>query len=81
MLISFPKINPCGGYNDVGVSPSPTPFHTSLTNSILQMPLQDTIDTFTYYIEHISKLSVAYIQLVNYSAAFDLEMDGKSTVM
>ncbi|KAG8904600.1 hypothetical protein FRC01_008676 [Tulasnella sp. 417] len=53
------KINPCGGYDDVG------------------MPLEETKETFTYYIEEILKLKVAYIQLVNYLPQMDPELDGK----
>ena len=40
------------------------------------MPLQDTIDTFTYYIEECIKLDLAYIQLVNYVPAMDPDFDG-----
>ncbi|KIO28450.1 hypothetical protein M407DRAFT_242997 [Tulasnella calospora MUT 4182] len=53
------KMNPCGGYDDVG------------------MPLEETKETFTYYIEEILKLKVAYIQLVNYLPQMDPELDGK----
>ncbi|KAG8954531.1 hypothetical protein FRC00_005848 [Tulasnella sp. 408] len=53
------KINPCGGYDDVG------------------MPLEETKETFTYYIQEILKLKLAYIQLVNYLSQMDPEFDGK----
>ncbi|KAG9046172.1 hypothetical protein FS837_004927 [Tulasnella sp. UAMH 9824] len=53
------KINPCGGYDDVG------------------MPLEETKETFTYYIQEILKLKLAYIQLVIYLPQMDPEFDGK----
>ncbi|KZS92074.1 FMN-linked oxidoreductase [Sistotremastrum niveocremeum HHB9708] len=53
------KLNPCGGYNDVG------------------MPLGETKETYGHYIKEISKLRLAYVQLVNYSPVFDPELDGK----
>jgi len=53
------KLNPCGGYNDVG------------------MPLQDTIDTFSYYISQIDALKPAYVQLVQYVPVMDPTFDGK----
>ncbi|KAG6811786.1 hypothetical protein H0H92_005856 [Tricholoma furcatifolium] len=53
------KVNPSGGYNDVG------------------MPLQETIDTYTYYLTEADKLGLSYIALVRYLAFTDVEFDGK----
>lgn len=53
------KINPAGGYNDMG------------------MPLQETLDTYTYFVSEADKLGLAYITLVRYVAATDVEYDGK----
>ncbi|KAK2459474.1 hypothetical protein APHAL10511_008508 [Amanita phalloides] len=53
------KLNPCGGYNDMG------------------MPLQETLDTFTYFITEADKLGLSYITLLRYAPALDVEFDGK----
>ncbi|KAF9459308.1 hypothetical protein BDZ94DRAFT_1268616 [Collybia nuda] len=53
------KVNPAGGYNDMG------------------MPLQETLDTYRYFIEEADKLKLSYITLVRYQAATDVEYDGK----
>ncbi|KZS92034.1 FMN-linked oxidoreductase [Sistotremastrum niveocremeum HHB9708] len=53
------KINPCGGYNDVGMS------------------LEETKATFGYYLEEISKLHLAYVQIVQYIPIMDPEIGGK----
>ncbi|KAG8901049.1 hypothetical protein FRB99_005591 [Tulasnella sp. 403] len=53
------KINPAGGYNDMG------------------MPLQETIDTFTYYIKEMLQMELAYVQFVRYSPALDPTFDGE----
>ncbi|KIK59288.1 hypothetical protein GYMLUDRAFT_245363 [Collybiopsis luxurians FD-317 M1] len=47
------KLNPAGGYNDMG------------------MPLEETIETFSYFITEADKLGIAYITLVRYLDAFD----------
>lgn len=41
------------------------------------MPLQETLDTFQYYISEIDKLEIAYITIVRYSPYFDVEIDGE----
>ncbi|KAF8958011.1 flavoprotein NADH-dependent oxidoreductase [Flammula alnicola] len=40
------------------------------------MPLQDTLDTYSYFITEADKLNLSYIVLVRYSKAFDSEYDG-----
>ncbi|KAJ6547016.1 hypothetical protein B0H19DRAFT_1304703 [Mycena capillaripes] len=41
------------------------------------MPLQETIDTFGYFLREADKLGLSYVTLVRYSAALDPEFDGK----
>ncbi|TFK38154.1 hypothetical protein BDQ12DRAFT_651893 [Crucibulum laeve] len=41
------------------------------------MPLQETLDTFSYFITEADKLNLAYITLVRYSALTDVEFEGK----
>jgi len=41
------------------------------------MPLQETVDTFTYYITEICRLGIAYVQLVRYLPVMDPEFDGQ----
>jgi len=53
------KVNPAGGYNDMG------------------MPLDETLETFKYFISEADKLKLSYITLVRYSAMLDPEFDGK----
>jgi len=53
------KLNPCGGYNDMG------------------MPLQETLDTFTYFISEADKLGLSYIVLLRYVESLDPVFDGK----
>ncbi|KAF5379167.1 hypothetical protein D9615_006005 [Tricholomella constricta] len=53
------KVNPAGGYNDVG------------------MPLQETLDTYTYFLSEADKLGLAYVVLVRYVPMYDVEYDGK----
>ncbi|KAG6908168.1 hypothetical protein DXG01_005868 [Tephrocybe rancida] len=53
------KVNPAGGYNDVG------------------MPLQETLDTYKYYLAEADKLGLAYITLVRYVPLYDVEFDGE----
>ncbi|KAF8955862.1 hypothetical protein BDZ97DRAFT_1855277 [Flammula alnicola] len=41
------------------------------------MPLQDTLNTYSYFISEADKLNLAYITLVRYSPKFDFPIDGK----
>ncbi|KIJ36201.1 hypothetical protein M422DRAFT_179813 [Sphaerobolus stellatus SS14] len=54
------KLNPCGGYNDMG------------------MPLEETLETFTYLIKELDELKLAYIALSRFNPAFDPVIDGKT---
>jgi len=47
------KVNPAGGYNDMG------------------MPLQETLDTFIYFLSEVDKLKPSYVTLVRYSTMLD----------
>ena len=40
------------------------------------MPLQETVETYGYFITEAEKLDIAYIALVRYGSAFDVEIDG-----
>ncbi|RDB18145.1 Artemisinic aldehyde Delta(11(13)) reductase [Hypsizygus marmoreus] len=40
------------------------------------MPLQETLDTFNYFITEADKLKLAYITLVRYIEAYDVAFDG-----
>ncbi|EGO00744.1 hypothetical protein SERLA73DRAFT_167001 [Serpula lacrymans var. lacrymans S7.3] len=42
------------------------------------MPLQDTLDTFNYFISEADKLDLAYICLMRYLATMDPKFDGKN---
>lgn len=42
------------------------------------MPLQETLDTFSYFISEADRLKLAYIALVRYTAGMDPEFDGVS---
>ncbi|KAH9478468.1 N-ethylmaleimide reductase [Psilocybe cubensis] len=42
----------------------------------LGMPLQDTLDTFSYFITEADKLNLAYIALVRYNAVHDALVNG-----
>ncbi|KAK7043864.1 hypothetical protein VNI00_008030 [Paramarasmius palmivorus] len=53
------KFNPCGGFNDVG------------------MTLDDTLETFRYFIAETDKLKVAYISLLEYTEELERIIDGK----
>lgn len=44
------------------------------------MPLQETIDTYNYFLSEADKLGLSYIVLVRYSALMDVEYDGKFLV-
>ena len=73
------KLSPAGGYNDVGyVTPvflflednhSLYIIHTSMT-------LEDTVETYKYFITEAEKLNLAYITLTRYIAGYDVEIDG-----
>ncbi|KAE9396069.1 FMN-linked oxidoreductase [Gymnopus androsaceus JB14] len=52
------KLNPTGGYNDMG------------------MPLEETIETYSYFISEADKLGIAYIELVRYVDMLDPVIDG-----
>ncbi|KAF8344376.1 flavoprotein NADH-dependent oxidoreductase [Amanita rubescens] len=52
--------------NNVGLKVSPS-----------CMPLQETLDTFSYFISEADKLGLAYITLARYSEALDPVIDGK----
>ncbi|KAF9009977.1 FMN-linked oxidoreductase [Cyathus striatus] len=41
------------------------------------MPLEDTIETYSYFIKEADKLGLSYIGLMRYSAKFDTVVDGK----
>ena len=41
------------------------------------MPLPETVETYKYFIMEAEKLDLAYIVLVRYSLARDLEFDGQ----
>jgi len=41
------------------------------------MPLPETVETYKYFITEAEKLGLAYITLVRYIAAYDVEIDGK----
>lgn len=40
------------------------------------MPLQETLDTYKYFIGEADKLNLSYIVLLRYSTIFDVEFDG-----
>ena len=40
------------------------------------MPIEDTIETYSYFIKEADSMGLAYVCLVRYSAKFDLEFDG-----
>ncbi|KAK0469957.1 uncharacterized protein EV420DRAFT_1662635 [Desarmillaria tabescens] len=60
------KLNPTGGYNDVGSS-SPV---------LDRMPLEETLQTFKYFISEVDKLKIAYVTLVRYAEFLDPIIDG-----
>ena len=59
------------GWDRVGVKLSPT----GGLNDV-GMPLQDTIDTYTYLIQQLDRLKVIYITLVRYVEAQDPKIEG-----
>lgn len=56
---------------DVGVKLSPAGGYNDVG-----MPLQETIETYSYFITEADKLNLAYFALVRYHPAFDVEYDG-----
>ena len=40
------------------------------------MTLEDTVETYKYFITEAEKLDLAYITLVRYIAGYDVEIDG-----
>lgn len=45
------------------------------------MPLQETLDTYSYLITEADKLDLAYFALVRYALVFDVEYDGISPLL
>ena len=45
------------------------------------MPLPETVETYKYLITEAEKIGLAYIVLVRYSPAFDLELGGRCFVL
>lgn len=41
------------------------------------MPLDETVETFKYFISEIDKLGIGYIHILRYVPALDMEFDGK----
>ncbi|KAJ7037486.1 hypothetical protein C8F04DRAFT_952777 [Mycena alexandri] len=58
---------------DVGVKLSPASAYNDVA-----MPLEDTIETFNYFISEADKLGASYIALTRYVPFLDLFIDGKS---
>ncbi|KIJ23425.1 hypothetical protein M422DRAFT_231647 [Sphaerobolus stellatus SS14] len=54
------KLNPAGGYNDMG------------------MPLEETLETFTYLIKELDEMKLAYLALSRYLPMSDPVFDGKT---
>ena len=44
--------------------------------SFYRMPLQETLDTYSYFITEADKLNLAYFTLVRYQTSLDVEFDG-----
>ena len=44
------------------------------------MPLPETVETYKYFITEAEKLDIAYITLVRYARASDVEIDGQCFV-
>ena len=43
-----------------------------------RMPLQETLDTYSYFITEADKLNLAYFTLVRYQPSLDAEFNGTS---
>jgi len=57
--------------SNVGIKLSPAGGYNDIG-----MPLQETLDTYSYFITEADKLNLAYFTLVRYTPAFDAEYDG-----
>jgi 2,4-dienoyl-CoA reductase-like NADH-dependent reductase (Old Yellow Enzyme family) len=69
------KLTPSAGYNDLGcVCP---PHRSASAHTDLSMPLNETIPTFVHYITEISRMKIAYVQLVRYVPAMDLPLEAQ----
>lgn len=44
------------------------------------MPLQETLDTYSYFISEADKLGISYICLVRYHDTYDVQYDGASEI-
>ena len=72
------KVSPAGGYNDMGYI-----FHSAVMRRFLliylvrSMPLQETLDTYKYFLSEVNKLKPSYVTLVRFVAAQDPVIDGK----
>jgi 2,4-dienoyl-CoA reductase-like NADH-dependent reductase (Old Yellow Enzyme family) len=73
------KLSPSGGYNDVGWVKSREVERgmVSTDTFLFSMPLQETLDTYRYFISEADKLNLSYITLVRYVAHADVEIDGE----
>src|ERR1700691_2988273 len=45
------------------------------------MPLNETIETFGYFLREAEKLDLAYVCFLRYTEAFDAIIDGKSSIL
>ena len=41
------------------------------------MPLQEALDTYTYFLSEIDKLNLSYVTLLRYTTGLDPVIDGK----
>jgi len=48
-----------------------------LTSLVRRMPLEETLDTYKYFLSEVDKLKLSYVTLVRYVAALDPVIDGK----
>jgi len=53
-----------------------TPLVCMLSFPYYRMPLQETLDTYSYFITEADKLNLAYFTLVRYQPSLDAEYDG-----
>ena len=49
----------------------------TLTFLVRRMPLQETLDTYRYFLSEIDKLKLSYVTLLRYTTALDPVIDGK----
>ena len=71
------KLSPSGGHNDVGYVNVIIFRLITLMPCAYSMPLPETVETYKYFITEAEKIDLAYIVLVRYAHAFDLEIDGR----